>query len=417
MTRAWHNVCIVVTQEQKRATCRCLFEEEDSLTFGDYTVFFPILLLVAWLAGEVSHGFGIPRIVLYGICGLAAGIVFHTLPADEIPDLTAMADAAMGLLLFEIGYRLNPTWLLRKPSVVLVCLVESILTFLTVFACCSAFSIQLDKSLAIAAICIATSPGAVLQIVRDKQSSGQVTNLLLTFSALSCLTSILVFKLISGLFLLYEPHGEAVPGAILWMLGVSTVFGILAAGFLHTVDRTVKFSEEAKAFAIAMFTICLAILLHRMQLSPALGCIVFGLSIRKSGMKVTGKFQDFGSLGRLSVLFLFVYLSSRLDARDLLLGLPAGVCIVFVRTVVKTFTPLQFATTLGCGKRKALLVGIGMWPVSAFAMAMLEQGRNIGVDLLDSCPPLITVIALLEILGPIATSVAVDRSREVTQER
>lgn len=387
------------------------------MAFDNYTVFLPILLLVAWLTGELARGYGVPRIVSYGICGLIAGNVFQQFPADENPDLTALADASMGLLLFELGYRLNPTWLVRKPSIVMVCLVESVLTFLVVFVCCAAFSIQIDKSLAIAAICIATSPGAVLQIVREKQSSGQVTNLLLTFSAISCLTSILVFKLLSGAFLLNASQRETVPGAILWVFGVSIVSGVLAALILHQVDRWVRFSEEAKAFAIAMFTVCLAITLHRFQLSPALGCIIFGISIRKSGMKITGKFQDFGSLGRLSVLFLFVYLSSRLDSRHLLQGLPAGICIVLLRTVVKTLTPLQFAVTLGCGKRKALLVGMGMWPVSAYAMTMLEQGRNMGVNLLEACPPLVTVIALLEILGPIATSVAVDRSREVTLER
>ena len=399
-----------------RAVQQSTFQEDDSLTLGDYLVYFPILLLIAWLVGEVSNRFGLPRIVAYGGCGLIAGVVFRLFPVDEIPDLTAMADAAMGLLLFELGYRLNPAWLLRKPIVLLVSLVESSLTFLAVFVCCAAFSVQIDQSLAIAAVCIATSPGAVLQIVREKQSSGQVTNFLLTFSALSCLTSILVFKLISCVFLIFAPTSDAIPGAILWGISVSIFSGVLTAGMLHATDRLVQFSEDAKAFTIALATICLAMILHQSQYSPALGCLALGLTIRRSGMKVTGKLQDFGSLGRMSVLFLFVYLSSRLGTKHLLQGIPVGIAIVAVRTIIKTLLPLQFATALGCGKRKALMVGIGMWPVSAYAMAILEQGRNMGVDLLGSCPPIIAVIAILEILGPIATSVAVDRSHEATTE-
>ncbi len=376
-----------------------------------------MLLLIAWLAGEVSHRLAIPRIVAYGVCGLVAGVVFRLLHVDKIPDLTGIADAAMGLLLFELGYRLNPTWLLRKPIVLLVSLVESSLTFLAVFVCCAALSVKIDQSLAIAAVCIAISPGAVLQIIREKQSSGQVTNFLLTFSALSCLTSILVFKLVFGVSLVFAPRSDAIPGAILWGIGMSIFSGVLAAGLLHVLDRMVQFSEDAKAFAIAMVTISLAMMLHQSQFSPALGCLSLGLTTRHSGMKVTGKLQDFGSLGRLSVLFLFVYLSSRLDVNHLLQGMPVGICIVAVRTFIKTLLPLQFASALGCGKRKALLVGIGMWPVSAYAMAMLEQGRNMGVNLLDSCPPLVAVIAILEILGPIATSISIDRSREATLER
>ena len=384
----------------------------------EYEVLFPVLLLFAWLVGEVAVALGIPRIVSYGVCGLAAGIAIQKLPTGELPDLTGLADAAMGLLLFELGYRLNPSWLIRKPSILFVSLVESSLTFLAVFLCCAALSVRLDQSLAIASICIATSPGAVLRTVREKQSSGQVTNFLLTFSALNCVISILVFKLISGVCLLMNsPQNAAVPGVILLALVASVLSGLIAAVLLHGFDSWVRLTEDAKAFSIAMFGICLAISTHSVQLSPALACIVFGMSVRQSGMKIPGKFQDFGSLGKLSVLFLFVYLSSRLDVKQLVSGLPVGICIVLVRTVVKTLVPLQFVAALGCGKRKAFLVGLGMWPVSAYAMTMLEQARNMGVDLLSSCPPIITVIVLLEILGPFATSIAIDRSREATVER
>jgi Kef-type K+ transport system membrane component KefB len=229
---------------------------------------------------------------------------------------------------------------------------------------------------------------------------------------------ILTFKLISGAYLWMNSSIEAVvPGALVWVMGISFASGVLAAGLLNGIDQRVQFSEDAKAFAIAMFAICLAITTHSFQLSPAFACMIFGMSIRQSGMKIPGKYQDFGSLGKLSVLFLFVYLSSRLDAKQLIQGLPIGICIVVVRVAVKTLTPLQFATALGCGKRKAFLVGLGMWPVSSYAMSMLEQAKNMGVDLLSSCPPLVTVIVLLEILGPIATNIAIGRSREDTVER
>jgi len=186
---------------------------------SEYEVLFPTLLQVAWLDGEASVALGIPRIVSYGLCGLTAGITLQKLPVGELLDLTGLADAAMGLLSFELGYRLNPTWLIRKSSILLVSLVESSLTFLAVFLYCDVLSVRLDQSIAIAALCIVTSPGAVLRTVRKKQSSGQVTNFLLTFSALNCVISILVFKLISGVFLvLNSPQNAAVPGAILLVL-------------------------------------------------------------------------------------------------------------------------------------------------------------------------------------------------------
>lgn len=361
--------------------------------------------------------FGLPRIVSYGACGLAVGIAFQLNTIDEPLHLTGLTDAAMGLLLFELGYRLNPAWLVRNPNVMLASLVDSCLTFLAVFLCCSILSVQLDKSLAIASICIATCPGSILRIVREKQSSGQVTNFLITFSALNCLTSLLAFQLILGFFFyMNSPQNVADHGAVFWMLGISLVCGSLAAALLYACDHLMCFTDDAKAFLIAMFAICVAITTHSLQLSTTLSCLVFGMSVRQSGMKIPGKAQDFGSLGKLSVLFLFFYLSSRLDVKQFAMGLPTGICIVVVRTMVVTLTPLQFAAALGCGKRKAFLVGLGMLPVSAYAMTMLEQARNMGFELLRSCPPLVTVIVILEVIGPMATNIAIDRSREATVE-
>jgi Kef-type K+ transport system membrane component KefB len=383
----------------------------------DYIVFLALILLVSLLVGEIAARFRLSRVVIYSLMGLMTGGLLERNWPGASGQIAYLADAALGLLLFELGYRLNPKWLQSNPTVLIASLTESLLTFLATLGGCLALSVTLEKSLAIASICIATSPGAILRIVREKQSSGQVTNYLLTLSALNCLFSILCFKLTVGLFFQSQARVEVASGMMLLVVGSSIGSAWIAAGLLWLLKKWLRFEEDSHAMAIALTVVCLTLVMHRQQWSPSLACLVFGMAIRRVGIKITGRFQDFGTLGRFATLFLFVYLSSRLRLDHFAEGLAIGCAIVVVRITVKTMVPLQFASGFGCSKRKAFLIGLGMWPVSAFAMAMLEQARNYGFDLLMAYPPMTVVIVVLEVLGPIATCIALDYSKETSVDQ
>ncbi len=77
----------------------------------------PFAIALAWLTGEFGQRWtGLPRVSFYGLVGfiLASGQV-GILPVPAGGPVLVMADVAFGLMLFELGYRINLRWLRTNP--------------------------------------------------------------------------------------------------------------------------------------------------------------------------------------------------------------------------------------------------------------------------------------------------------------
>ena len=95
----------------------------------------PFALALAWIAGEFAHRLiGMPRISSYGIVGflLASGQTGF-LPQSDGGAIMLLANIAFGLILFELGYRINLRWLRNNPWLGVTSLVETGGTFAAVY--------------------------------------------------------------------------------------------------------------------------------------------------------------------------------------------------------------------------------------------------------------------------------------------
>ena len=91
----------------------------------------PIAIAIAWLAGEFGQRWtGLPRISFYGIVGFAmASTQLGALPETGPGPVLALADVAFGLILFELGYRINLRWFISNPWLGISGLAEALGTF------------------------------------------------------------------------------------------------------------------------------------------------------------------------------------------------------------------------------------------------------------------------------------------------
>ena len=125
-----------------------------------------LALVAAGLCGELLwRAWRLPRITGYAVIGLIAGNAgFGVIDVSSAGISRPLLDVALGLLLFELGSRLDLRWIRRNPYLILSSIAESTLTFGFVLIALTLCKVPTMPSVVIAAIAMATSPAMVIQL-------------------------------------------------------------------------------------------------------------------------------------------------------------------------------------------------------------------------------------------------------------
>src|SRR5215469_16534240 len=116
-----------------------------------------LALLAAGLCGALCYrAWRLPRISGYAVIGLVAGSAgFGVINADIADAARPLLDVALGLLLFELGSRLDLRWIRRNPWLILSSLAEATLTFVLVLAVLLFLSVPTMVALVVSSIAMA----------------------------------------------------------------------------------------------------------------------------------------------------------------------------------------------------------------------------------------------------------------------
>jgi NhaP-type Na+/H+ or K+/H+ antiporter len=368
----------------------------------------PIVVALAWLAGELGHRISIPRISTYGLVGFAFGPAqLGWLRTEPGGSGILLASIAFGLILFEFGYRINVRWVRTNPWLGLTGLLESTATFVAVYVVVRLMGVSQLTGLLLASLSMATSPASLMRVVNEQRGSGQVTERILHLAAINCVLAVFTFNVIVG-FWTFDSSGnlwQAVSKSVLVLLvsaGLGAGFGTGVPGLLR---RTGRVSQDATvAFALAV--IVLVGITHALKFSPLVATLTFGLVARHRRMTLDQTQRNFGALGDLLSVVLFVYVANTIDGSRVLAGAAIGAALLVVRMAVKVFCVAALAHNSGTSVRKGVLTGLGQMPLSVFVILLLEHTRYIGIDLIDHLAPLAAATLALELLGPLATQLA-----------
>jgi len=372
----------------------------------------PVAITLAWLAGEFGQRWtGLPRISFYGLAGfLLAAPQLGVLPPPTVGTMSStlpgtvllLADLAFGLILFELGYRINLRWLRTNPWIGVAGLVEAGLTFVAVWLIAAAFGTPTIHALMLASLSMATSPATVVRVINEQRSSGQVTDRALHLCALNCVLAVFAFNATIGLWIF---RTSADIGDALWnslvLLGVSSftgaVFGIVVPGVLHLLGKPVQ--DATVAFALAV--ILLVAIAYALGLSPVVAALAFGLSARHRRVAFSQAQRNFGALGELLAVVLFVFAASTLDWQKVWAGGALALALVLARLLTKTVGVMAFAHLSGISWRKGALTGLALAPLSVFVILMIEHARHAGVQVAEDLRAVAAVTMLLEVFGPL----------------
>ncbi len=384
---------------------------------ADGVLWVGLALVLATLMGEsVLRLLRWPRLIGFMAAGLLIAAGGGGLEALALqPGARAVVDAALAMLLFELGHRVNLRWLRANPWLVFTSLGEWGLSLLAGWAALSGFGLGGMPGLAVSAALACASPAVALRLSGEFNARGQVTERMLLLTALGTTLSILTVGLLTGWI-------GAQTSTHWWDAALRQVYAIggavLAAGLLawavNWVERHFDFADEAAALLLVGLILLVLSLTRALQWSSLLTPLLAGMLLRLYSERPRVWPRHFGTAGGVLVVLLFLILGLSLSPQTLAQGLSAGFALALLRVLAKLAAPLALGRPSGLSGRQSLTLGLSLSPAAAVSFVLL---LDLGASQLVLPPQLLdaglAAVALLLLGGTLAARWALGRAGDI----
>ncbi len=335
-----------------------------------------LALVLATLMGEsVLRLLRWPRLIGFMVAGLLIALGGGGLEALALqPGARAVVDAALAMLLFEIGHRVNLRWLRANPWLMFIGLGEWTLALLAGWAALSAFGLGAMPGLAVAAALACTSPAVALRLSGEFNARGQVTERMLLLAALGSTLSILSVGLLSGW--IGAQNGQHWWIAVLrqvYAIGGAVLAAAVLAWAVNWVERHFDFADEGAALLLVGLILLVLSLTRLLHWSSLLTPLLAGMLLRVYSERPRVWPRHFGTAGGVLVVLLFLILGLSLDSHTLVDGLAAGLALALLRVLAKLAAPLALGRPSGLSLRQSLTLGLSLAPAAAVSFVLLLQ--------------------------------------------
>ena len=370
----------------------------------DITFWVGLTLFAAGLCGELCwRAWRVPRLIGYGVIGLVAGpaglgVIDNALAEDA----RLLMDIAIGLLLFELGSRVSLRWIRLNPWLVAMSVGEAALTFVAVWFALRLLHVHPMTSAVAATIAMATSPAMVIQLRAELKSEGQVTERLMTLSALNSMYAVVALKLISG-WIHQEFYGNV------WATLVQPPFfiiGSLLLAYALAVSCNFFFKRVSGAdehsfvtlFGLILLAIAIA---HMLKLSTIMALLAAGIIFKNLDPRPQLWPTHFGTAGWMLTVVLFGVTLVSFEWKYITLGGVAALALIAARFIAKLAGSLIFARPTGLNWKQGGALGIALSPMSALAFLLVSDTYTLYPNFDPALRAIIMCsIAVLQLVAP-----------------
>ncbi len=370
-----------------------------------YPLLFGALLVAGMMGGELARLMRLPRILGYVVVGFALGPLATAMGLRPLIDEARIfVDLSLGLVLFELGRRMDLRWMRRDWTLAATGVAESALTFAAVFATLVAFDFQPIKAGLAAAIAMTTSPAVILFMAHEARSEGQVTERAINLVALNgLLASILVTIMLGSAHFARSLDLETAVFLPLYLLVGSLTLGAAMAAFSRVVARAVERSSDMH-FTLILGLVAAAVgLASLLNLPVMLALLAFGLFARNTERGHDLLTVSLAPVGRLLYIVLFVITGASMPLGALADAGWAALAFLGARMAGKLVGAMAMAPLGGLNMRQAAGLGLALMPMSTLALLMQHDiaklfpsfGRDLGATF-------VAVIIIMELVGPVA---------------
>ena len=380
---------------------------------------YALLLLVAAIAGEVVRRWlHLPRLFGWVAAGILMGPqIGGVVTATMLEDMRGILDVAIGVVLFQLGQRVDLGWLRRNPWLLATSVLEAGLAFAAMFGVLLLIEVRPLLAALAAAIGIATGPAVVLSLTRELRAQGQVTERMLLLTSLNCVYAfVVVHILLAWLHQEYSTEWLSMVWHPLYLifgsLFVALVFALATLVLLTLLGRR----AEAQFISVLALVVTAVYAANALKLSSVLVLLGYGVVARAFDVKRRFASFTFGSIGQILLVLLFAITAATLDLDLLPAGALAGAVLVAARYLGKTVGVFALAPASGLSMRKASLLALSLMPMSGVALILVNDMSSLFPGLGSTLASVVvSAIVLLEVLGAAAAYFALVRAGEADE--
>jgi Kef-type K+ transport system membrane component KefB len=384
-----------------------------------YPLLFGVLLLAGLIGGEAARRLYLPRVIGYVVVGfILEPFVRGVGLAPLLEEARIFVELALGLVLFDLGRRMDLGWMRRDWTLAVSGLAESLLTFVVVFATLVYLDFSPVKAGLAAAIAIATSPAVLLLVSEDLRAEGQVTSRALNVVALnSLLASILATILLASAHYQARLDVESAVLHPLYLFLGSVGLGALMAKLARLVARGIEKSKDLHFVLIAAMVVAAVGVATILKLSVILALLAFGLFARNAERSHDLLTVDLGRAGRLLYIVLFVITGASLPLAALASAGWLAFAYVAARALGKVVGILAVAPFGGLRRPQVLGLAAVLMPMSTLPLLLQhdiaqlfpEFGRDLGAVIVGG-------VIIMELAGPLAVQWGLRHAGEAAPE-
>ena len=411
----------------------------------DFLAIVGLIILGSFFVGHVFRRLGIPQVVGFIVAGTVLGpSVLGVVPQELNDNLIFVTELALGLIGFEMGEHLR-FGELRKlgKSIVWIVIMQALGAFALVFAAVYWLTGSLAAAMVLAAIGMATSPAATLDVLNEYKAKGPMTTALIAVVGIDDALTLLVYSIAAALAVpLLENGGSLSLGSLLtgggeislwemlefplFEIGGSLLVGVAFGLFLTFVMNHLRARHEdrhkhdAMVVSIAMIFV-VAGLSHTLHLSVILTAMTMGVVVvnrsERNGHYIQFTIQQTGPV----IYILFFALVGAGLRLDLLPEVGVVGLAYFVLRMVGKYVGSWFGGYIA-GAMPVIRDNVGLALFSqggvAIGLALASATRFAGVgtegdDLAEMIATLVpATLFAVQLIGPLLVKAAVIRSGE-----
>jgi Kef-type K+ transport system membrane component KefB len=390
----------------------------DGLRSADPLLGMALLMAIAVVLAEALHRLvRLPRTCGYMLVGaLASPLVLRLLERSELDAWKPLIDLAAAVLVFELGTRIRPRWLIENRWLALTCLREGLFAGVAVSVSLMALDAPPLSAVLAGTVAMSTSPVIAMAVLHESRPRGQVTERLLLMTAVNSVMAILTLKL-WHVFAAGADHDFLATGAgALYVVSGSFLLGVVCGMLLEILSRRVRRTSAMPVLQIALVIIA-SMLAVQWTLSPLLALLVAGMVARARMRHALTVEPQLGSAGAALNVVLFICLGVLLTL-DHIGSLWAWVlAIIAARMLGKGLAVGVLARQSGLGWRQAAALTLALQPMSSLAVLLAADTFAWSSQLPGAdravLQALLAATSLMQLTGPLWTSTAL---RKIARE-